>query len=887
MKKIAFILILFTAFAQAQIKHKGLPVQYKGQPVYASGVNSSPSEPTCNDGIQNGDEIGVDCGGSCDPCSGEFVATVSAPDATANESDLSIGYFQVCLDALNNTGSGITVNYTITGTGVAGTNYVALSGAITIPNGSQCATINVTPLNDANSINETVIITLGTGEGYTVGNPNNALVTIVDDDGSGGGLLASVTALDATGTEESETVVQFYFALSAANDTGSDIVINYHLDGLANGSDYTGGTGTIAIANGQSAATLTLTMVDDGLIEPDETILAVIDPGDGYMTEGLERAMAEIVDNDDVSASYPSPSGSGNITNLSDFTNAANAGKTMTVTGSFSATGAIAASGMVLVAGGGVISGTNIDLNGSGIENSNTQLFADNVTFSSIYTLSRISIEMFGAGSGDAIDDNDAIETAIDQCQHLTARSGGSYVKNDTSTLNRGGYIDFDFNGSKISTTSAANFRTGPTDYSVDELFRCDGINPFFYNGTIDMTDTYGRVFRVLNYTAFSFKDLIFENLYNPQPIRSYAIRGGGSANLTFGDFVRNTFRDITAQGDGSANNSDGISKGIWMECGSISDADFEIVHYGNTYHHITGDDAEAVYYTASGDRFHDGHTLFDNETYYEIGRRAIKMTKGQFTIQNSDFTEISDALFQSAQLTASMIDVFSTSGGNLQNVRVVNNQIRTASGESIKRWLNSYTDSQNILVKGNTYTVSVPDGLGAIRLGSNTSTYAGTIRSMVIKENIFINACIEWMQYYDGDSGSPTKVNNNSFTYTNVGGPGMATLDFYGQGSDPKGFVDFEFNDITYEVSPGGYDGIISSDGAGVTVTDVFLNSNNVAFESGSATHEVGNIAGALTNSTVTGNIFTGASGNADLNIAGAQTGTTASGNTPIVNIN
>ena len=26
--------------------------------------------PTCNDGIQNGDETGIDCGGSCGPCTG-------------------------------------------------------------------------------------------------------------------------------------------------------------------------------------------------------------------------------------------------------------------------------------------------------------------------------------------------------------------------------------------------------------------------------------------------------------------------------------------------------------------------------------------------------------------------------------------------------------------------------------------------------------------------------------------------------------------------------------------------------------------------------------------------------------------------------------------------
>lgn len=821
-----------------------------------------------------------------DDDSAAITASIAATDGTATESGTTTGTLTVTLSSAS-TGT-TTVNYTVGGTATATDDYTALSGSVDITNGNTTGTITVTPVDDSDvEVNETVIVTLASGTGYTLGTPDNASVTIISEDSSGGDILASVSATDAIATETSTTTAEFTISLSEVN-TGGTITVNYHMDGSATeGTDYTSTSGSVAITNGNQSATVIITPTDDSKIEFIEEALLVLDTGTGYSTEGFERAFIEITDNDDVSASYPTPSGSGTITNLSDFTNAANAGKTMTVTGSFSATGATAASGMVLIAGGGVISGTNINLNGSGIENSNTQLFANTVTFSSLYTLSRVSIEMFGAGSGDATDDHNAIETAIDQCQHLTARLNGAYVKNDTSTLNRSGFIDFDLNGSTIRTTSAVNFRTGSTDYSVDEVFRCDGINPYFYNGTFDLTDTYGRLFRVLNYTDFGFKDLVFENLYNPQPIRSYAIRGGGAANLTYGSFVRNIFRDITAQGDGSANNSDGISKGIWMECGTISDANFEIVHYGNEHYRITGDDAEAVYYTASGDRLHNGHTLFDNETYYDIGRRAIKMTKGQFTIQNSDFTEVSNTYYVSASLTATMVDVFSTTAVDLQNINVINNTLQTATGETIKRWLNSYTDSQDILIKGNTYTISDPYGLGAIRLGSNTSSYDGLLRGMTIKDNTFVNASIEWMQYYDGIDSDPIIIDNNTFTYNDVSGAGQAPMDFYNVGSDVKGYADFTNNTITFSVAPGGYDGIISSDGGSVTVTDILIDSNNITFSSGAATYEVGNIAGALTNSTVTNNTFTGASGNADLNIVGTQTGTTASGNTPTVTIN
>ena len=45
---------------------------------------SSVPDPTCNDGIQNGDETGVDCGGSCEPCA-TVVYCESSSNTTADE----------------------------------------------------------------------------------------------------------------------------------------------------------------------------------------------------------------------------------------------------------------------------------------------------------------------------------------------------------------------------------------------------------------------------------------------------------------------------------------------------------------------------------------------------------------------------------------------------------------------------------------------------------------------------------------------------------------------------------------------------------------------------------------------------------------------------------
>jgi hypothetical protein len=830
-----------------------------------------------------------------DDGSGDPTVTIVASDGTATESGTTTGEYTVNLSSTS-TGT-TTINYTVSGTAVSGSDFIALSGSVDITDGNDSATITLTPQDDDDvESNETVIVTLSNGAGYIIGSPSSASVTIISEDSGGGDILASVFTTDPIATENGTTTGEFTFNLSEVNDTGSPITINYHMNGHAiEGTDYSSLSGTIDIPNGSQTATLTIAPLNDTEPEADETVEVIIDSGSGYSTEGLDRAILEITDNDNTSASYPTTSGTSTIANATDFENAANAGTLATVTGSFSVTGLTPANGMVLKAGGGVLSGT-LDVSTIGIEASNNQLFSSSISFNAVYDKSKLPIEMFGAVADDASDDNDAIEAGWNNVENIYCGTSGVYIKNDHSSFSRSGKLNWNLNGSTIRTTSASNFNT--TSYSIDELFRLSNIQAHVFNGTFDLNNTYGRAFRILTYTRFSFKDLIFENFWNPQPIRSYAIRASGASNLIYGEFLRNTFRNITAQGDNASNNSDGISKGIWMECGNISNADFEIVHYGNTYHDIGGDDAEAVYYTASGDRVHNGHTLFDNETFYEIGRRAIKMTKGNFTVQNSDFTEISTASFVSVQLTATMFDVFSTSGGNLQNVKAINNTLRSNGNEYMKRWYMSFTNTENVLVKGNTFDIwnsmglnnskspSVA-GLGAIRLGSNTSSYTGDIRNVTIKENIFKNASIEVMQYFGGTIAGKTIVVNNTFNYDNITGSSQSPIDFYNVGGDTKGYIDFNNNNIVFD-DTGNFGGIISSDGSGITITEFNADNNTITINTGSLTYEIGNVAGDLTNSDFTNITVIGGSGSPVLNISGSQTGTTAGpGNTPAITIN
>ncbi len=227
------------------------------------------------------------------------VASIVATDDTATESPLTPGTFTVSLDVANTSGGPITVNYTITGTATAGSDYTTLPGTVSIPNGQQQATITLTPVNDtAVEGDETVILTLQSGTGYTVGTPPTATVTIISED-TPPDPVASIVATDDTATESPLTPGTFTVSLDVANTSGGPITVNYTITGTATaGSDYTTLPGTVSIPNGQQQATITLTPVNDTAVEGDETVILTLQSGTGYTVGTPPTATATIISED-------------------------------------------------------------------------------------------------------------------------------------------------------------------------------------------------------------------------------------------------------------------------------------------------------------------------------------------------------------------------------------------------------------------------------------------------------------------------------------------------------------------------------------------------------------------------------------------------------------
>ena len=88
--------------------------------------------------------------------------TVAATDATATEAGLTTG--TVTVTRTGATTSALTVLYSPSGTATAGSDYVTLSGTVTIPSGAASATITVTPLDDPLVENDEMVIVTVTSQ---------------------------------------------------------------------------------------------------------------------------------------------------------------------------------------------------------------------------------------------------------------------------------------------------------------------------------------------------------------------------------------------------------------------------------------------------------------------------------------------------------------------------------------------------------------------------------------------------------------------------------------------------------------------------------------------------------------------------------------------------
>ncbi len=226
-------------------------------------------------------------------------ASIVATDSNAAENPLDTGLYTVSLSAVNNTGSPIIVNYSVSGTAISGSDFTTLSGNVSIANGQQNKTVTLTPINDTEvEPSETVILTLTTGTGYIVGTPAAATVTITSEDVGPNPPSVTIVASDANAAENPLDTGSFNISLSEAN-TGGAITVNYSIGGTATmGSDYTAISNSVIFSTGQQSKSIVITPINDTEVENSETVILTLSSGSGYSVGSPSSATVNITSDD-------------------------------------------------------------------------------------------------------------------------------------------------------------------------------------------------------------------------------------------------------------------------------------------------------------------------------------------------------------------------------------------------------------------------------------------------------------------------------------------------------------------------------------------------------------------------------------------------------------
>ncbi len=184
----------------------------------------------------------------------------------------------------------VSVSYaTSDGTAVAGEDYEAASGSLTIAAGTARKTIRVAPLDDdREEPTETFVVTLSAPAGATLSDAEGT-GTIADDDGP------KFSVAGGTGVEGGYVV--FTVTLSGPRSL-STTVFYATSDGTAvAGEDYLAKSGSLTFAQ-ESSRTVWVLLYDDGKNEPTETFVITLTSATNA-TIATATAEGTIMDNDE------------------------------------------------------------------------------------------------------------------------------------------------------------------------------------------------------------------------------------------------------------------------------------------------------------------------------------------------------------------------------------------------------------------------------------------------------------------------------------------------------------------------------------------------------------------------------------------------------------
>ncbi len=231
----------------------------------------------------------------------------SAATATVSE---AAGSITLTVNRVGGSDGAVGISYsTANGSATAGADYTSASATLSFAAGVTSRTVSIPISEDAlveGAENFTVTLATPTG-GATLGMPSAATVTINDNDQAPGPGSLQWSATNYAVAEGSANVT---LTVNRVAGSAGAVTVNYVTsDGTAvAGSDYTTASASLSFADGETTRTITVPILDDGVIENAETLTVTLSaPGGGATLGNPTAATVTITDNDQ----SPPPGGGG------------------------------------------------------------------------------------------------------------------------------------------------------------------------------------------------------------------------------------------------------------------------------------------------------------------------------------------------------------------------------------------------------------------------------------------------------------------------------------------------------------------------------------------------------------------------------------------------
>jgi len=208
------------------------------------------------------------------------------------------GTVGVTVEALGKPGETVTVTYDLAGSATAGVDYQTPAGSVDVTIGADGRGTSVVNFytNDDQNVEPEEFVQLSVRESAAYGIGTDRVATFVLRDNDSSLPTVMISPYSDYPTEGDSGILRFYIQRS---NTSGDLVVNYDLTGTATPDvDYSGLSGSVTIADGESGATITATPIDDAIVEGNETITVSLKAADDYLLGIANTATLAIADND-------------------------------------------------------------------------------------------------------------------------------------------------------------------------------------------------------------------------------------------------------------------------------------------------------------------------------------------------------------------------------------------------------------------------------------------------------------------------------------------------------------------------------------------------------------------------------------------------------------